>query len=84
MIRNIAVTPRRQTARAIPLGKASVGAVIVSRRPVSRDEMKARMRPGVTAVDRMPRYGSPKQGIGRGDRGDLAQPVTTEANCPYR
>jgi hypothetical protein len=51
MIRNIAVTPRREVARAIPAGKANVGAVIVSRCPPASDEMKARMLLGVTAVE---------------------------------
>jgi hypothetical protein len=48
-IRNIAVTPHRETARAIPLGKTNVGAVIISRRASPRDEMKAPMLPRVTA-----------------------------------
>jgi hypothetical protein len=54
MIRNIARAPRDQTASAVPCGKTSVGAVIASHRHPSRDEMKAPMLPGVTAVDRTP------------------------------
>src|SRR4029453_2704730 len=49
MIRNIAVTPRRETARAIPLRKTNVGAVVVRHPRPPRDEMKAPMLPGVTA-----------------------------------
>jgi hypothetical protein len=48
MIRNIAVTPRREAARAIPLEKSNIGAGIAARRSSPRDEMKARMPPGVT------------------------------------
>jgi hypothetical protein len=61
MIRNIVVTPCREMARAIPAGKANVGAVIVSRRPPPSDEMKARMLLGVTTVDHTPRSRSWKR-----------------------
>jgi hypothetical protein len=51
MIRNIAVTPRVETARAIPSRKTNVCAVGVSRRPPPRDEMKALMLRRVTPAD---------------------------------
>jgi len=54
-------TPRRETARAIPLGNTGVVAVVVGDRHPLRDEMKAPMLSGVTAVDRTPRAGSPKR-----------------------
>jgi hypothetical protein len=42
------VTPRRETARAIPLEKSNIGAGIAACRSSPRDEMKARMPPRVT------------------------------------